>query len=92
MLQLVEATSPVRYSGPVLLTQFRVTGFTSNTSLVPPHSRFIFSVRLARLWLQPIATTFFQSFLLWFVAYCTLYIDITDFTNRFMGALTRYLD
>ena len=41
--------------------------------------------------MQAVSTTFSQSFLLWFIAYFTLYINIADFTNRFMGALTSLL-
>ena len=36
-------------------------------------------------------TTFFQSFLLWILAYITLFINEYDFSNRFMGAVTALL-
>ena len=48
-------------------------------------------MQLERLYMQAVSTTFFQSFLLWFIAYFTLYINISDFANRFMGALTSLL-
>lgn len=35
--------------------------------------------------------TYFQTFLLCLMAYLTLYINVTDFSNRFMGALTSLL-
>ena len=36
-------------------------------------------------------TTFFQSFLLWILAYITLFINVEDFSNRFVGAVTALL-
>ena len=36
-------------------------------------------------------TTFFQSFLLWILAYITLFIHMDDFSNRFAGAVTALL-
>ena len=48
-------------------------------------------MELERLYMQVLSTTFFQSFLLWFIAYFTLFINIVDFSNRFMGALTSLL-
>ena len=41
--------------------------------------------------MQTLSTTFFQSFLLSIIAYSSFYINITDFSNRFMGALTSLL-
>ena len=41
--------------------------------------------------MQTFLTTFFQSFILWVIAYFTLYINTADFSNRFMGALTSLL-
>ena len=34
---------------------------------------------------------FIQTFLLWFLVYLTLFIDLHDFNDRFMGALTGFL-
>ena len=52
---------------------------------------FIFSVQFQRLYRQHLLSTFLQSFLLWFLSYLTLFIDISDFSNRFMGAVTSLL-
>ena len=35
--------------------------------------------------------TFFPTFLLWLLAYATLFIDIKDFDNRFQGSVTALL-
>ena len=62
-----------------------------STFLSEYETRFIYSIKLERLYMQALSTTFFQSFLLSVIAYFTLYINIVDFTNRFMGALTSLL-
>ena len=48
-------------------------------------------MKLQRLYLQPTLRAYFQSFVLWLIAYFTLFIDIKDFTDRFMGSLTGLL-
>ena len=90
-IKLAEHSSPIIYIGPSILREFELTDLLVNTSLTEFETRFIYSIRLERLYMQAVSTTFFQSFLLWVIAYFTLYINITDFTNRFMGALTSLL-
>ena len=90
-IKLAEDNSSVIYEGPKILQEFEVTHFLVNTSLTEYQTRFIYSIKLERLYMSAISTTFFQSFLLSVIAYFTLYINITDFTNRFMGALTSLL-
>ena len=34
---------------------------------------------------------FSQTFVLWFLVYLTLFIDVKDFNNRFIGAITGFL-
>ena len=46
---------------------------------------------MARQYTYHLSQSFFQSFLLGFLAYLTFWIDITDFTDRFMGSLTALL-
>ena len=48
-------------------------------------------IKLARQYTYHLSQSFFQSFLLGFLAYLTFWIDITDFTDRFMGSLTALL-
>ena len=90
-IKLDEHSSPIIYNGPRILQEFELTDLLVNISLTEFETRFIYSIRLERLYLQVVSTTFFQSFLLWVIAYFTLYINITDFSNRFMGALTSLL-
>ena len=41
--------------------------------------------------IQELVNIFFQILLMWSVAYLTFYIEIDDFSNRFMGAVTALL-
>ena len=89
--KLVDGNSSIIYTGPTILTEFEITDFFTNTSLTQFQSKFIYNMKLKRLYVQSLTTTFFQSFLLWLISYCTLFIDINDFSDRFMGALTSLL-
>ena len=86
-----ENKSPIIYDGPKIITEFKITDVYANTSLTEYESKFIYSIKLERLYMQTLTTTFFQSFLMWALAYFTLFIKISDFGNRFMGALTSLL-
>ena len=90
-IKFMENNPPVIYNGPNILTEFEMKDFFVNTTLTEFRTTFIYNMRLERLYMQAVSTTFFQSFLLWFIAYFTLFINITDFGNRFMGALTSLL-
>ena len=90
-IKLLENDLPIIYNGPRILTEFELTDFSTNTSLSEFKTTFTYYIRLERLYMQAVSTTFFQTILLWLIAYFTLYINITDFGNRFMGAITSLL-
>ena len=90
-LQFLEDNPPIIYNGPRILTEFELTDFFVNTSLTEFKTRFVYNINLKRLYMQALSTIFFQSFLLWLIAYFTLFISIEDFADRFMGALTSLL-
>ena len=90
-LKFMESIPPIIYDGPKILTEFELTEFFVNTTLTEFETRFVYNMKLTRLYMQALLTTFFQSFLLWLIAYLTLFINIVDFANRFMGALTSLL-
>ena len=46
-------------------------------------SKFVFRVKLERIFVSVLITTFLQTFVLWFLVYLTLFIDVSDFNNRF---------
>ena len=90
-LKFLENNPPIIYNGPRILTEFELTEFFVNTSLTEFKTRFIYNINMKRLYMQALSTIFFQSFLLWLIAYFTLFISIEDFADRFMGALTSLL-
>ena len=81
----------VLYDGPLTLNEFEITGHTSSTFHTDRKTSFVYTFHFHRLYVQHILTTFFQTFLLLFLAYITLFIDIDDFSNRFMGSVTSLL-
>ena len=81
----------VLYNGPLILNEFEITEKSSKTLHTDRKTSFIYTIQFQRLYVQHILTTFFQTFILLFLAYITLFIDIQDFSNRFMGSVTSLL-
>lgn len=77
------------YEGPKTLVEFVITNMTMMKS---PHnvtrSEIWVLVEFARQYGYHLSQSFFQSFLLGFLACLTFWIDIDDFNDRFMGSLT----
>ena len=80
--------SSVTFSGNKLLTEFEITDYYLFSSENEEGVEFGYSIEFKRLYLKQITTLYFQLILLWIVAYLTLYIEVNDFSNRFMGAVT----
>ena len=72
----------------ILLTTFI---FSYHTWLQDTNSYFIFCLKFKRLYIDHLMTTFFQTFILWLLAYLTLFIPIENLNERFMGAVTALL-
>ena len=51
----------------------------------------MFSLSLERLYGDQLTTTFFKTFILWILAYLTLFIPVRNLNERFMGAVTALL-
>ena len=90
-IRLTNDENSVIYNGPSVLHEFEIINFWSETSHSDTKTSFIYSFEFQRLFVQHLMTTFFQSFLLWVLAYITLFINEEDFSNRFMGAVTSLL-
>ena len=88
---LMASKNPILYSGLRDLTTFRIKFLFANSTRTADGSRFSFYIKLERIWASIFITTFLQTFVLWFLVYLTLFIDIEDFNNRFMGAITGFL-
>ena len=90
-MKLVRDENSVTYDGPKTLNEFQVVKFWSSSSDSQSKTSFTYSFKIDRLYGQPLMTTFFQSFLLWVLAYITLFINVDNFSDRFMGAVTALL-
>ena len=90
-VMFVPLAEAVVYNGPSVLAEFQVNEISYKTSLENKETSFTFSVGFKRLYISHLASTYFQTFLMWFLAYLTLYIQIEDFSNRFMGMVTALL-
>ena len=54
-------------------------------------SFFVFSMDFNRLFIEQLASSYFQTFMLWLLAYLTLFIPIHNLSDRFMGSVTALL-
>ena len=81
----------VVYKGPKVLAEFQVNKITYKASLEHKETSFTYSVGFNRLYTSHLTSIYFQTFLMWFLAYLTLFIEIEDFSNRFMGMVTALL-
>ena len=55
------------------------------------NTKFVVNVDLSRNYTHQIINTFFPTFLLWILAYATLFIKVEDFTDRIMVTVTSLL-
>ena len=81
-----------KYKGPEVLVEFVVSNITmteGRKNVTRSEVRIVINLR--RQYVYHLSQSFFQSFLMGFLAYLTFWIDINDFTDRFMGSLTALL-
>ena len=78
-------------NGQRILSEFYVTDLSAVAMVTSNGSNFQFTIKLERIWISIFISSFLQTFVLWFLVYLTLFIDVKDFDNRFMGAITGFL-
>lgn len=81
----------VEFAASSHLTEFFIENATLYSSLPEGGIEFGFVLTFQHLYLKQLTALYFQTLLLWIVSYLTLYIDVNDFSNRFMGAVTALL-
>ena len=79
------------YDGPKTVNQFTLDEITSETVHAPRSTTFIITIQIHRNLMNQVLGTFVPTSLLWSLAYFTLFIDINDFSDRFIGAVTTLL-
>ena len=82
---------PIMYIGPSIVDQFLVGSIHSKINNTDEHAQFIFVIPMSRLFTNQLLKTFLPTLLLWLFGYSTLFIDIGNPSDRFMGAGTALL-
>ena len=67
--------SSIIYWGSKTLSEFDIEGMETRTLLDNQNTQFIFTINLSRHWEEHIATTFLQSFILWFTGTFHVYFQ-----------------
>ena len=65
--------------------------FRWNTSNINTQTYFVFDLHFDRQYIYQLTSTYFQTFMLWLLAYLTLFVPIRNLNERFMGAVTALL-
>ena len=90
-IRLTNDETSIVYNGSKTLNEFEIGTYWSRTSHSETKTTFTYSIQFHRLYEHHLSTTFFQSFILWVLAYVTIFIKLDDFSNQFMGAVTALL-
>lgn len=79
----------LKYKGEKNLIEFNVANYTMiNGSTSSTRSEMSIQIVFSRNYVYHLGQSYMQSLLLGVLAYCTFWIDISDFIDRFMGSLT----
>ena len=81
----------VSYLGPTTINQFEIERISSDTGIDGNDIWFKYKIYMSRLYMNQIINTIFPTCLLWLLAYSTLFINVQNFNNRFMGSVTSLL-
>ena len=90
-MTFVKDTPAISYRGPSTVNQFQIFNVTSSTMNDDNTTNFIFSMRIHHNIMDQMLGTFLPTILLWSLACFTLFIDIDNFSDRFVGTVTTLL-
>ena len=76
------------YRGPKIVTEFKIGLVTTHVGIDWNRIWFKYNIKMTRLYMNQIINTIFPTCLLWVLAYSTLFINVQNFNNRFMGSVT----
>ena len=89
-LRLISTRNAV-YKGQTMVDQFAIDEIYSVTENTNKSTRYALNIRMTRDFTNQLLTTFIPTLILWLFGYSTLFIDMADFSERFMGAGTSLL-
>lgn len=81
----------ISYIGPEIVKDFYIKTIEVDTGIDGKYVWFIYTVTMKRSYSSQIMSTFLPTWLVWFVAYLTFFIKLSNFNNRFMGSVTSVL-
>ena len=81
----------VYYEGPSTWNQFQIQDIRSKVITEMETTNFIFSLRVSRVYMNQMLNIFLPIILLWSLAYFTMFIDLENFSDRFIGSVTTLL-
>ena len=91
LILFTEDDTPILYEGPTTVGQFEISEVASKAQNDGCSPKFMFSLTIRRFVTNQMLSTFLPTFLLWCLGYATLFIDIENFTDRFIGTITALL-
>ena len=90
-ISMVRDSPATIYEASTTLNQFEITGISANTIDNDKETKFVVNVGLRRDHMNQMINTFFPTFMLWMLAYATLFIKLEDFGDRIMVTITALL-
>lgn len=81
----------ILYNGAAIVDQFSIGSIHIRINNTNRHAEFSFAIPMIRIFTNQLLTTFLPTFLLWLFGYSTLFIDIEQPSDRFMGSGTALL-
>ena len=90
-LTFIKTGKGIFYEGPEIIHQFKIGEITSSVGMDGRKIWLEYNINMKRLYNNQIINTFFPTCLMWILAYSTLFINLDNFNNRFMGAVTSLL-
>ena len=81
----------IRYDGATIVESFTIGKFTRNIAHTKDATRYTFIIPMHRVFTNQLLTTFLPTIILWFFGYSTLFIDLDNPSDRFMGSGTALL-
>jgi hypothetical protein len=81
----------VTYYGSSTVDQFRIGRMSTNVSNVQESTKFILTIPFDRVSTNQLLKTFLPTFLLCFLGYATMMVDIHNASDRFIGSVTMML-
>ena len=79
------------YEGPEIVGQFAIGEIHSHTNKTERFTQYTITFPMKRKFTNQLLNTFIPTLILWFFGYSTLFIDMDDFSDRYMGAGTSLL-